>query len=687
MNRNILKKCLPILLVIQFMGSQKNLPYNVPCEIKTDLILSMLFNQTKMPDEYSEWYKFAMYSGTGMNDLGDYHNCVSMTYSKYYLITFIVNPIWSVKLGICYFKECDKEYLENSKIHLLSFFGRFTNITITPDLYAKINIQDPRQNIQEYKNKYNTGMIVVSSILGIILLFYIIFIVFLIFSFGKQKVSPIFNENKNSGGISENRENIEHYNIGEETHLPKFLLHFHIFKNAQKLFDIRKTNSEVEHFRVFDGVRVLSTIWVVFAHSFVVPFASGGFKNLEDIPTLGKTLKFCFIISGYFSVDVFFFMSGFLLCYSQYKINRNKNVNKVKLFFVLFISRYLRLLPLYIFLIYGMTYLVPFFKEGPLYTSSEFVNYNCPKYGWHNLLYVNNLIKYESPGMCGGHTWYLANDMQFFVVFLFLYLFFSNYRLLRNLIFGSIFIFSCVYSTIITHQKGYRYDDVNHTGPDGSDYFNDYYIKPWIRVGPYILGIFFFEVYTFTPLFKINIKTIPAEEQNQEILSKTNILEKMNNFLVLNELLCWIILIISIIMIQMTFMTPYFTNNYDIALGAHDFFSTFNKLIFIFGLGCILHLTFLGKFSFIRNFLSLPLFTWLGRFTYGVYLIHYYILTVFVCQYDTIFYLHMSDLFFLAIGYFVFSTLASIVLTLTLESPVISMTKFFFSHDSSKKLN
>jgi len=45
----------------------------------------------------------------------------------------------------------------------------------------------------------------------------------------------------------------------------------------------------------------------------------------------------------------------------------------------------------------------------------------CRRNWWHNLLYINNLITYDPEGeptdsMCFGESWYLAVDMQLFLV-------------------------------------------------------------------------------------------------------------------------------------------------------------------------------------------------------------------------------------------------------------------------------
>ena len=38
----------------------------------------------------------------------------------------------------------------------------------------------------------------------------------------------------------------------------------------------------------------------------------------------------------------------------------------------------------------------------------------CKRHWWTNLLYINNLLYYDEA--CVGQTWYLACDMQFFLV-------------------------------------------------------------------------------------------------------------------------------------------------------------------------------------------------------------------------------------------------------------------------------
>ena len=53
-----------------------------------------------------------------------------------------------------------------------------------------------------------------------------------------------------------------------------------------------------------------------------------------------------------------------------------------------------------------------FMSYGPFYYL-DYESQACRDYGWRNLLYINNY--FEGAG-CLGQTWYLANDMQFYIL-------------------------------------------------------------------------------------------------------------------------------------------------------------------------------------------------------------------------------------------------------------------------------
>ena len=149
-----------------------------------------------------------------------------------------------------------------------------------------------------------------------------------------------------------------------------------------------------------------------------------------------QRFEFQAVNNAFVSVDTFFLMSGCLVSYLMLK-ELDKTRGRVN-FLVMYIHRYLRyyliisnehkssiktyyfsnrLTGFYGFLIFFLTTVWRHCGSGPnhifWYEAEE-----CAKTPWVNLLYINNFdIEYlEDQGGCLGVTWYLANDMQFFLI-------------------------------------------------------------------------------------------------------------------------------------------------------------------------------------------------------------------------------------------------------------------------------
>ncbi len=85
--------------------------------------------------------------------------------------------------------------------------------------------------------------------------------------------------------------------------------------------------------------------------------------------------------------------------------------------FVLYFNRYYRLTPLLAFVMYFSAFVLNPLASGPgsaaLYTLNR---ENCRHYGWTNILYINNYYPRDLSKGCFGWTWYLANDIQMFLL-------------------------------------------------------------------------------------------------------------------------------------------------------------------------------------------------------------------------------------------------------------------------------
>jgi len=112
--------------------------------------------------------------------------------------------------------------------------------------------------------------------------------------------------------------------------------------------------------------------------------------------------------------------------------------------------------------------------KGAIWTSQRY-NYSlCAKYWWTNLIYVNNVYPFHKPAQCYGVSWYLPNDMQFFLLL-------PAFVLLRNRVspraayaaFWAVGLASIAYAW----WAAYAYD-LSFATFDGTSYQVDYYYRP-----------------------------------------------------------------------------------------------------------------------------------------------------------------------------------------------------------------
>ncbi|CAB3977094.1 nose resistant to fluoxetine 6-like [Paramuricea clavata] len=184
------------------------------------------------------------------------------------------------------------------------------------------------------------------------------------------------------------------------------------------------------------------------------------------------------------------------------KVNNNGRTNWFKYYF----HRFWRLTPTYMFCILFVTKLRPFFGAGPIWFAAADTS-ACSEKWWTNLLYLNNFFELGNkvPKMCMGHTWYLAADMQMFIISSIFLLIAYRYGL-RPLvcsvgvtILASIIVTACLAANddalpmvfpifrlnmfLQNRQKDiFRIDE--YFTP-----FKDIYIKPYCRISPYVMGM------------------------------------------------------------------------------------------------------------------------------------------------------------------------------------------------------
>ncbi|XP_070524251.1 nose resistant to fluoxetine protein 6 [Cardiocondyla obscurior] len=270
----------------------------------------------------------------------------------------------------------------------------------------------------------------------------------------------------------------------EKNRIANVLMCFSIYTNTKRIFSTKHD----ETIPVIHGLRFLTMIWIILGHT--VFYTIDYFDNKTWIMRFADGVSIQVISNMTVSVDTYFFLSGFLLSYVylKNKINnkeRNKQINyweKLKEFFMFIIKRFIRLTPPYIAMIGILILNSTWYEKTSQFYVNEKSHETCAKYWWRNLLYIHNL--FEIPSMCMSWSWYLSCDMQFFAIGLALLIlstvyFYTAVALLGALLIGSITIsgyISYIYEYVSTLDEQYEFLEL-------------LYYPPWVRIGPYIIGM------------------------------------------------------------------------------------------------------------------------------------------------------------------------------------------------------
>ncbi|CAG2247221.1 unnamed protein product [Mytilus edulis] len=193
----------------------------------------------------------------------------------------------------------------------------------------------------------------------------------------------------------------------------KILLAFSVYTNGAKLLSTHQPEGSLT---AINGIRFISMTWVILGHSYI--FVLFDVDNVGTfLPEMMKRVTFPAVSNALVSVDTFFV---------------------------------LRLTPPYMLVLMVYVSLFPYTGSGPEW-KKDGNEYNYCKTSWYyNLLYINNF--FEKPAdSCFAWAWYLANDMQFFV--------------LSPLILIPLYL-----------------GDMTHWG--------ELYFRPYFRMGPYLVGMF-----------------------------------------------------------------------------------------------------------------------------------------------------------------------------------------------------
>ncbi|KAJ8021721.1 Nose resistant to fluoxetine protein 6 [Holothuria leucospilota] len=440
--------------------------------------------------------------------------------------------------------------------------------------------------------------------------------------------------------------------------LHDILTSFSAVYNCNKILSAKKNSSSLS---CLNGIRVLSMLWIIWGHSnsFLVGLRLDNPKTMYE--TLYFTYRYNSTALGTYSVDSFFVLSGLLVTYLTLKELKARN-GKIN-WFLYYFHRFWRLTPAYMITIAIWTSLTVHIGVGAgkeeIFREGQQI---CQDYWWTNLLYINNLHPFPGlqGGGCAGWSWYLANDMQFFVISpLFIVLLFN--RKTTKLGIASV-VAMCVSSIIVTTtlagyyglpigKSGMHYNDRMESLEPWGIYTDIIYGKPWCRIQSYMVGVFTrYMLYRHMCIKKIKMRW------------STN-------------LLGWIF------GVGIMYTLLYSLNGTS---GEHSipqwFASVWNgvcRTLFSMGVAWVAFACSIGHGGLINSFLSWGFWTPLARLTYGAYLLHPVVIILFLSTKKTMFHWTGPEIWYFTIANTVASYIAALGLSLLVESPTMGVQKVY----------
>lgn len=417
--------------------------------------------------------------------------------------------------------------------------------------------------------------------------------------------------------------------------LLEFFLCFSVYKNGSKILNttVSKGNLTSIH-----GIRFISMMWVILGHTYI--FGISVWRNMATLLSLFKRFTFQVISNALFSVDTFFMLSGLLVTYGIMKAMKKQNNKHNWVYF--YAHRFWRLTPPYMLVMMVYIPLFQYWGDGPYWPQTGIeINY-CKDTWWYNLLYINNFLTDISKGMCMAWTWYLSNDMQFYVISPLILIPLYKKPKLGGLILLVLLLAHFISSGVISTVNGFG---PNMFGTSGTpvDYFKDIYIKPYTRIGPYLIGM----MYGY-------------------LLHQNNCKVYINKYIVA---VIW--LFASVCAVSVLFGLYDYNRGDAMSQELSSLYTALARTVWALSVGWVIYACSTGYGGFVNTILSWKAFIPLSRLTYCAYLVHPIILQSFYLSQRYTIYITDFEIMYLFFGNVMLSFAVAFVVSMTFEAPMI----------------
>ncbi|KAH9426383.1 hypothetical protein DERP_010951 [Dermatophagoides pteronyssinus] len=501
----------------------------------------------------------------------------------------------------------------------------------------------------------------------------------------------------------------------------RLLLCFDLERNLGFLFRTNSLHSskknETKQINCLHGIRVLSFLFILIYHTFTE--AQVPSYNLVKYLHAEKEFIYQFVTNAALWVDTFFLLSGFVMAHSflnqfgfKYtNLNNNNNNNNhnnnehqnqptiqhnpsmidhLKQHPKRIFHRYIRLTPSVAGVV-ALSILIEIFGSGPLW--HNYVNLSqksCHKNWWNIFLYVNNFCNLNSPAYpqreCLSYLWYLAVDMQFFIIspLLIIFLAHKSFHMQKIGIIINI-TFILISSSLTAFLMAWKHltPTVVVTTYD-LDYINMVYKASYCRIGPYCIGILMAYIYHRRNAYNQR-KYLLSNDENSRDDNNNHVERIKHNYSTFTGLM---LMAIAIIMLISTTMLTYpWLQGWDYVNVPSILYGAIHRNIWAIGWALLIWAMARQHLPLMDRIFSHPMFQVFSKLTYQSYLLHSILISAITNSLRQKIYFSEFNFVLDVICYFFFTQLISIIMFVMFERPFLNVESTFFRLNHRKHSN
>lgn len=402
---------------------------------------------------------------------------------------------------------------------------------------------------------------------------------------------------------------------------PDMTVIWDLVSNLNSLLHATRVNSSVQ---VFELLRILAFFWVIFSHEFAYRLKLS--QNYIDVSFLDYTKNswaFTVVESGYYAVDIFLFMGGYvsILATSKY-VNQFQGLEGkhwIPVYLYAIVKRYIRIMPAYAIMMLFFWKVSYNFTSGPLTPDWFFCS---PSNFWESWI-LGWKSSIDEGGMCAGWCWYLAVDFQLYLTVPLIVLIVNGKKKAGIALSSSLALLCTALTIIVCYWKNLHW--LNYDDGKMNQY---YYAKSYLRGNLYYLGCLVAYITSKDKGAKKKHKKAPKREYTEEEKEAHKKKKKSRGKLIL----LIVFLVGSALMIADTLILHYMfqwgRNSKQYSHHLHVLFITFGKVIFVSSFMAILmpiSFTYKGFSKFIAENRLIQL---LGNISFTGYLFHFVVILI-----------------------------------------------------------